>query len=225
MNKVRGAAFAAMLLGGVAAGQAQAANLVTNGDFETVDLSNPLHRPVGWTVDLDQALIDARGSDLVACCGVTGTPAELANHMIVFDGADPGETRISQDLHTIAGAAYDLVYFLGALGEGETTVLARLYDDAPGGGEIIGRSVLVPVISSEYAAQFAIDVPFVAVSDLTRLSFSYTGTGRFIDPVLDNVTVTGPAGVPEPASWALMLVGFGGLGVLLRRRRAEAVAA
>ena len=27
------------------------------------------------------------------------------------------------------------------------------------------------------------------------------------------------AGVPEPASWALMLVGFGGLGAALRRSR------
>ena len=32
-------------------------------------------------------------------------------------------------------------------------------------------------------------------------------------------------GVPEPASWALMLVGFGGLGMAMRRRRAVALAA
>jgi hypothetical protein len=31
--------------------------------------------------------------------------------------------------------------------------------------------------------------------------------------------------VPEPASWALMLLGFGGAGALLRRRRADALAA
>lgn len=30
----------------------------------------------------------------------------------------------------------------------------------------------------------------------------------------------GGRGVPEPATWALMLIGFGGLGVQLRRRRA-----
>jgi hypothetical protein len=32
-------------------------------------------------------------------------------------------------------------------------------------------------------------------------------------------TVTTHGGVPEPAAWAMMLVGFGGLGALLRRRR------
>ena len=40
---------------------------------------------------------------------------------------------------------------------------------------------------------------------------------------IDNVAVT--AGVPEPATWALMLVGFGGLGAALRSRRSRPVAA
>jgi hypothetical protein len=31
-------------------------------------------------------------------------------------------------------------------------------------------------------------------------------------------------GVPEPASWALMLIGFGGLGAALRHRRSQALA-
>lgn len=37
-------------------------------------------------------------------------------------------------------------------------------------------------------------------------------------------TFSGP-GVPEPASWAMMLMGFGGLGAMLRRRRPVALAA
>lgn len=40
------------------------------------------------------------------------------------------------------------------------------------------------------------------------------------------VTTTGAAavagGVPEPAAWAMMLVGFGGLGAVMRRRRTSA---
>ena len=33
------------------------------------------------------------------------------------------------------------------------------------------------------------------------------------------------AGVPEPAAWALMLMGFGGIGAMVRRRRSLALAA
>ncbi|TFU01376.1 PEP-CTERM sorting domain-containing protein [Polymorphobacter arshaanensis] len=39
----------------------------------------------------------------------------------------------------------------------------------------------------------------------------------------DSATVT--ATIPEPASWALMVTGFGGLGVALRRRRKQVVTA
>jgi len=43
--------------------------------------------------------------------------------------------------------------------------------------------------------------------------------------VMDNVTYdAAPAGVPEPVSWAMMLVGFFGLGAGLRARRRTAAA-
>jgi len=37
-------------------------------------------------------------------------------------------------------------------------------------------------------------------------------------------TLDSGGGVPEPATWAMMLVGFGGMGAILRRRRAVALA-
>lgn len=53
------------------------------------------------------------------------------------------------------------------------------------------------------------------------------GGENFLITNLTTTTAFHQGGVPEPASWALMLVGFGGLGALLRRHRArgEAVAA
>jgi len=45
---------------------------------------------------------------------------------------------------------------------------------------------------------------------------TYNGTSSFSPP---------PSGVPEPASWAMLLLGFGTLGAILRRRRVTPVAA
>ena len=52
--------------------------------------------------------------------------------------------------------------------------------------------------------------------------------------IIANGTLTGPSGaysgtlniqaVPEPATWAMMLIGFGGIGMALRRRRQPALA-
>jgi hypothetical protein len=51
------------------------------------------------------------------------------------------------------------------------------------------------------------------------------GFGPFSSLLSNGKTVTGvAAGAPEPTAWALMLIGFGGLGVALRSRRRHAVA-
>jgi hypothetical protein len=56
-----------------------------------------------------------------------------------------------------------------------------------------------------------------------RVSFqNFANAAGGNDFAVDNINV---AGVPEPASWALMLVGFGGLGAVLRNRRRLALAA
>ena len=77
----------------------------------------------------------------------------------------------------------------------------------------------------------------------TTLVDQVVGTGRFLELVTRNLdansvyrftytyntvsgggTVSGntsfyPGGVPEPATWAMMLIGFGGIGMAMRRRR------
>ena len=49
-------------------------------------------------------------------------------------------------------------------------------------------------------------------------------SGDTVGPLLDNVTLT-ISGVPEPATWSLMIGGFGLVGLALRRRPAPASAA
>jgi hypothetical protein len=95
-------------------------------------------------------------------------------------------------------------------------------------GNLVGGGTMSEIVTLDGAndgpggnADFqtvAFDSAFASASftsvDITG-KFNSDRPGGF---ALDNVVLTG--GVPEPASWALMILGFGGAGALLRRRRA-----
>jgi hypothetical protein len=53
----------------------------------------------------------------------------------------------------------------------------------------------------------------------TAMSVDFGGTANFI--VFDDITLGSatPGSVPEPGTWAMMLLGFGGIGLSMRRRR------
>lgn len=51
------------------------------------------------------------------------------------------------------------------------------------------------------------------------LRFAAIGTSDSLGGYIEDVTL---AGIPEPSAWAMMIVGFGGVGSLLRRRRLAA---
>lgn len=72
-------------------------------------------------------------------------------------------------------------------------------------------------------AQQAVNGINVATSGLHTLTFASRGTGfdRDRTAFIDNVSLT--AAVPEPGTWAMMLVGFGMIGAASRRRRRAAV--
>lgn len=55
----------------------------------------------------------------------------------------------------------------------------------------------------------------------TSASFSTTN-GGFADFKQLRLVLATPNAVPEPATWAMMLLGFGGIGVTMRRRRRNA---
>jgi hypothetical protein len=64
---------------------------------------------------------------------------------------------------------------------------------------------------------------FIATGSSETLSFLSTGTGGAAEPpfsLLDGVSMTS---VPEPSTWAMMLVGFGLLGYASFRRRRTAI--
>lgn len=57
------------------------------------------------------------------------------------------------------------------------------------------------------------------------LAFAATGISDSLGGYLEDVNLSGSAGVPEPRSWALLLTGFGLVGGAIRRRRQVSTAA
>jgi hypothetical protein len=64
-------------------------------------------------------------------------------------------------------------------------------------------------------------VPRFTVAAPTVLTFSAVGTSNTFGGYLDNITLSA---VPEPAAWATMILGFGGVGAMLRSRRRRSFA-
>lgn len=90
---------------------------------------------------------------------------------------------------------------------------ALAYDDDSGPGtdsQITGLSLLAGV------SYFAISTGF-ANTDFGTFTLTIDGPG-------DIIGGAGGGGVPEPATWAMMIFGFAGIGAALRRRRSAGVA-
>jgi hypothetical protein len=214
MSRVLYGALAAFALAGFAASGAQAA--IVNGNFESVTGTSP----DGWTISPGTEIQDLTGADYIPCCGTTGTAAELANHFASFGpGNVPNISTLSQSIATTANARYTLSFDAGALGGGSEDIIAAVYD----GATLIQSLTVTTNANNNLDTTFSPQsLNFTAASGATNVVFSAVGDGINIDPIIDNVSV---AGVPEPASWAMMLVGFGGLGAAMRSARRKAIVA
>jgi MYXO-CTERM domain-containing protein len=112
---------------------------------------------------------------------------------------------LSQTFATTPGAGYELHFGLANFGGDPPNNFYVSFGNTDLGG--------VADIGSFYWID--ITIPVYADSASTTLTFSFRNDSSYF--ALDNVSVT-PA--PELSTWALMLAGFGGLGLLAARRRA-----
>jgi hypothetical protein len=121
-------------------------------------------------------------------------------------------------------AGHDALHFNGG-GTGFDDVGAIFVDNIFILGDWSALGVTHGHTAASFASGFSLINDFVynPTFDWTLLTIS-SGSFPGGSPIIDFHLLGGPAGVPEPASWALMLAGVFGAGAALRRRRALAVA-
>jgi len=203
-NLVSAIATAALLAG--AAGVAQAnAGSVFSDNFNSYDGQLNWVPPMNWTVS--SGSVDLIGE----------TPSGTSFDFFPGNGGYvdlDGSTSQAGTLSTLASFAagtYTLSFDLGgnARGDGDKTTVVTLGD--------FSQSITLPSDSAlqTYSYKFTTTGGNLSFADLA-------GGNQNIGNILDNVSLSA---VPEPATWAVMLVGFGGIGAAIRRRRGLATLA
>jgi Protein of unknown function (DUF642)/PEP-CTERM motif len=214
-----------------AARAASAAELLVNGGFEDIGAGAVPESWGGLTYYPDGTHVAPTGILLPGWTVESGSvdlawttsawgPAASGTFSMDLDGWTPG--TISQSFNDVAGQTYTVSYDYSRNPANAAQDVSALVSAG-------GQSMTVDAPDGEFGSEF----------NMTWQpgGFTFVGTGHdtitlaSLDPqssnagvFFDNVSVSGP-GVPEPASWALMIGGFGMAGAMLRRRRASLVAA
>ena len=214
----------------VAATPANAAtNLLTNGSFESgftgwsitqLPIANPGTAPV--VIQYNQAsgyptgaFGEAIGTNNVA----SASPDAVGTRLAYFSSDTANPHTISQLVNLVAGTTYSIGFDYYAPANG----IGNPFDATLGfllGGNPVGSILSAGSPSGTPAATWLnFSTSFVAMSSGPQtLAFQFNGGGvTAADFGIDRVYLT--TAVPEPGTWAMMLLGFGAIGAAMRRRR------
>jgi hypothetical protein len=190
---------------------ALSAQVVTNGGFETPTISDPCCNTVppaslpGWTATPNVNVVNGTFSSTNGNLAAEGTQ--------YLDLVGQGGTgSIYQDLTTVVGQVYTLTFaYSHNLFSPDTTSASA----SVAVGDLFDIVMHSTGDTSDLDWQ-AYAHNFTATDTTTRLTFTNLTGGPNEGVFLDAIAV---AAVPEPATWAMMLIGFGGIGLAMRRRR------
>ena len=216
---------------------AMAAELLTNGNFETGTFA-------GWTV-ANQAgsngtwYVDAPGTTTPSSGFATSANASGGSFYALTDQTGAGAHALLQSFVVGAGlSSMTLSYQLFANNYGSQTIKSTLdYNGATVGyyrvdilnagadafstaaGDI-AQSIIVATGSNGVNPYGANTVALNLAAGTYQLRFAEADNSGFFNLGVDNVSINAVGGaVPEPATWAMMIAGFGIVGASMRRRK------
>jgi choice-of-anchor C domain-containing protein len=205
-----------------AASPAAAAPLITNGSFEIGTDPGATFTPLlagstaitGWTVG-------GFGVDYI------GGYWQASDGVRSVDLSNLNQGSVSQTFHTIPGSVYTVTFDLSGNPDAGATLKTAIV--SIGGSLTQIETYLVGPSNSHSQMNWETrQYQFTAFDNLSTLVFASNDRNPF-GPALDNISAIRGDGtgsdVPEPANWALMLIGFTMIGVAARRRGHESVTA
>jgi hypothetical protein len=171
----------------------------TSIDFETTGLGAPT--TIGGAVNGDYSNLGLSfdGASYFQCGGGCPTP----DHGAFISGAN----TLSPFTVTFAGLADNF----SAVNVSFSSVIATAFDSS---NNVLG--------SDSSFTNFNLDDILLPYSGISYITFSFNGDQAGYG--VDNFSWTPEGGVPEPSTWAMMLLGFGAVGFSLRRTRAKKLA-
>ena len=209
--------------------QASAGNLVANGDFEagnTGFTSDYVHSPASG-YDPGVYAVGASPKAWQGSFAAIGDHSSGAGNMLLVNGAsDPTKNVwVSGEIAVSAGQDYFFEAFVASLSPSSPPMLTFLYSlDGGTAQELATLSNTLALgawegMSTSFNTGSATSVQLF----LRNAQPAYSGNDFAVDDVyLGTTSIVNPGpvgGVPEPATWAMMLFGMGAVGGAMRRRK------
>jgi len=214
------------VLAGVAPSAAGAVS-ITNGSFEAVQIGaqntiNPADIP-GWTHsgDVGDALMWNNNFN-ICCNGNGGIPNAFTGdgHQFVSMGGGfnvVGSTSAWSQVLTglVVGQTYVINFKVAAEGETPTQQLTvGMTTGSLTPSQLITTPVSPGIFPFFWANWGSESYSFVA--DATSATLQFSVSDQAYDVGLDAVSIS--SGVPEPSTWAMLMIGFAGLGFVSYRQ-------